>query len=77
MMNDTSPEIEKMQFEMMMKLGSNKRIALGCEMFMAARKLIIASLPKNISERDLKKQYYLKMYGEPLPADFFKDEEQQ
>lgn len=74
-MNDTSPEIEKMQFEMMLRLGSEKRIAFGCEMFMAAREQIFASLPKNLSERETKKQYYLRMYGEPLPADFFKDEE--
>ena len=74
-MNDTSPEIEKMQFEMMMSFSPNKRIALGCEMFMAARQLIIASLPKDLSEREFKRQYYQKLYGEPLPADFFKDEE--
>ncbi len=73
-MNDTSPEIEKMQFEMMMKLGANGRIALAGEMFMAARELIFASLPKDLSEKEIKKQYYEKMYGEPLPADFFKDE---
>ena len=74
-MNDTSPEIERMQIEMMISFSPNKRIALGCEMFMAARELIIASLPKNLSEREFKKQYYQKMYGQPLPADFFKDED--
>jgi len=74
-MKDTSPEIEKLQIEMMINFSPEKRIALGCEMFMAARELIIASLPKNLSEREFKKQYYQKMYGEPLPADFFKDEE--
>jgi len=74
-MNDTSPEIEKMQFDLMMNFSPNERIALGYEMFMAARKLIFASLPKNLSEREFKKQYYQKMYGELLTADFFKDEE--
>ncbi len=74
-MKDTSPEIEKLQIEMMINFSPEKRIALGCEMFMAARELIIASLPKNLSEREFKKQYYQKMYGEPLPTDFFKDEE--
>ncbi len=74
-MNDTSPEIEKMQFEMMMNLGAKRRIALACEMFMAARELIFASLPKDLSEKEFKKQYYQKMYGEPLPKDFFKDED--
>ena len=74
-MNDTSLEIEKMQFEIMMKLDSNKRIEFGCEMFMAARVLILASLPKNLSEQDLKRKYYRQMYGEELPADFFKNDE--
>lgn len=72
-MKDTSPEIEKMQFEMVMKFNPNKRIELACEMFMAARELIISSLPKNLSEKEAKKQYYKKMYGEPLPEDFFKE----
>ncbi|MCY7377387.1 MAG: hypothetical protein LH472_15615 [Pyrinomonadaceae bacterium] len=74
-MNDTSPEMEKMQFEMMMKLGANKRIELAGEMFMAARELILASLPKNLPEREIKKLYYQRMYGESLPEDFFKNEE--
>lgn len=74
-MKDTSPEIEKMRFEMMMKLGAKKRIELACEMFMAAQKLIFASLPKDLPEREVKKRYYEKMYGEPLPADFFKTKE--
>lgn len=73
-MIDTSPEIEEMQFEMMMKLGAEKRIALAGEMFMAARQLLLASLPKDLSEREIKKRYYFQMYGEPLPKDFFKDE---
>ena len=74
-MKDTSPEIEKLQFEMMLKLGANKRIELGCEMFMAARELIIASLPKDLSKREFKRQIYYRTYGEHLPDDFFKNEE--
>lgn len=74
-MNDTSPEIEKIQFEMMMRKSPNERIALGCEMFMAARELIFASLPKGLSENEKKKIFYREIYGEHLPADFFKDEE--
>lgn len=73
-MNDTSPEIENIQFELMMKKSPNERIALGCEMFMAARKLIFASMPKGLSEKEKKKIYYQTLYGEHLPADFFKDE---
>ena len=72
-MNDTSPEMEKLQLEMMIKLGANKRIELAAEMFMAARELILASLPKSLPEREIKKLYYERMYGESLPKDFFGD----
>lgn len=70
-MNDTTPEIEKMQFEMMMKKTANERIALACEMFMSARQLFLASLPKNLPVEEVKKQLYFRTYGVPLPEDFF------
>lgn len=73
-MNDTSPEMEKRQLEMMLRLGADKRIELAAEMFMAARELIFASLPENLPEREVKKLYYERMYGESLPNDFFKNE---
>lgn len=72
-MNDTTPEIEQLQFEMMRRKSPNERIALACEMFMCARELFLASLPKDLSEREIKKQLYFRTYGEPLPEDFFKE----
>ena len=71
--NDTSPEIEKIQFELMMKKTPNERIALSCEMFMSARELFLASLPKDLSAKEIKKQLYFRTYGEHLPNDFFKE----
>ncbi len=71
-MNDTAPEIEKIQFEMMMKMSANERIAMACEMFMSARELFLRSLPKDLSEMEVKKQLYYRTYGEYLPDDFFK-----
>ena len=73
-MNDTPAEIRRIQFEMMSKLSTNRRIELACEMFQTAREIIIASLPKNLSEKEFKKQLYFRTYGEHLPEDFFKDE---
>lgn len=73
--NDASPEIERIQFEMMMKFSPNKRIRLGCEMFMAARELFIVSLSKNLSEKEFKKQLYFRAYGEHLSEDFFDRED--
>ncbi len=73
-MRDTTAEMRRVQFEMMKKLSSNRRIELACEMFQTSREMIIASLPKDISEKDFKRQLYFKTYGEHLPEDFFKDE---
>ncbi len=70
-MKDTTPEIEKMQFELMLKMTPNKRIAMACEMFMSARELFLASLPKDLSDEEIKKQLYFRTYGEHLPVDFF------
>ena len=72
-MNDTTPEMEKMQFELMMRKTPNERIALACEMFMSARELFLRSLPADLSEQQIKKQLYFRTYGEPLPDDFFKN----
>lgn len=72
-MKGTSPEIEQLQFEMMMKLGANRRIEMACEMFAAARAMIIESLPQDLPEKEFKKQLYYRTYGEHLPEDFFKD----
>lgn len=68
---DTPKEIRRMQFEMMKRLSPNRRIELACEMFQTAREMIIASLPKNLSEREFKEQLYFRTYGEHLPEDFF------
>lgn len=72
-MNDTPKEIRRLQFEMMKKLSPNRRIELACEMFQTAREMIIASLPKNLSEQEFKKQLYFRTYGEHLPEDFLTD----
>lgn len=72
-MNDTSVEMERMQFQIMMTLTPDERLTMASEMFMAAREMLLSSLPVDLSERERTKQYYQKMYGEPLPDDFFKD----
>ncbi len=75
MLKDTTREIEEMQNDLWMKRTPQERARFASAMFAAARDTIIASLPKNLSEREFKKQLFERTYGEPLPADFFKDEE--
>lgn len=75
MLKDTTREIEEMQNELWMRRTPQERARFVSAMSAASRNTIIASLPKNLSERELKKQLYFRTYGEQLPADFFKDDE--
>ncbi len=72
-MNDTSHEMEQRQFEIMMSLGSKRRIELACEMYMAARVSIFASLPPNLSEKARNRAFIDKMYGRKFSGEFFRD----
>ena len=66
-MNDTAPEIaEKAQTKLTM-LSNAARFKMGTEMFEAARRMIAASFPKNLSAPELKRRLYERIYGEALP----------
>lgn len=73
-MKDTSPEMRRLQFEVMMGLGLTRRVELAGEMFMAARNMLLASLPSDISERERIRRIYRATYRTELPQDFFKDD---
>lgn len=70
-MKDTSKKIERIQFERMMSMSPDQRIAMACEMFMASRSAFLNSLPKDLSEQEIKRRLYFRTYGEHLPDDFF------
>jgi hypothetical protein len=75
MLNDTTREIEELQNKLWMERTTAERAEFMFGMFATARRAIIASLPKNLSEREFKRQLYYRTYGEQLPEDFFKEEE--
>ena len=74
MLMDTTREMEELQNELWMKRTTQERAKFMFGMFATARRIIIESLPKDLSERELKEQIYFRTYGEHLPDDFFKDE---
>lgn len=73
MLMDTTREIEEMQNKLWMERTPQQRAQFASAMFAACRKVIVASLPKDLSEREFKEQLYFRTYGEHLPEDFFKD----
>ncbi len=73
MLMDTTREMEELQNELWMKRTTQERAEFMFGMFATARRVLINSLPKNLSEKEFKKQLYFRTYGENLPEDFFKD----
>lgn len=74
MIDDTSPEIWRLQNKLWMERSVNERAESMFGMFALARRAIIDSLPKDLSENEFKRQLYFRTYGEHLPEEFFKDE---
>ena len=66
-MNDTAPSIERMVRERLMALSGAQRLRMGAEMFDAARRMVLASLPAGLSEQERKRRLFERVYGEPLP----------
>jgi hypothetical protein len=62
-MKDTSPEVEQMTREMIMKLSGEERLVMGALMFDAARELIIASLPPDLPPLEFKHRLFERIYG--------------
>ena len=67
-MTDTSPEIAEMVRARLMALSGAERFRMGVEMFDAARRMVLASLPAGLSEAESKRLLFERLYGEPLPA---------
>ena len=73
MLMDTTREMEELQNELWMKRTNQERAEFMFGMFAMARRILIASLPKDLPEREFKEQIYFRTYGEHLPEDFFKN----
>jgi hypothetical protein len=67
-MTDTSPEIAEMVRTRMMALSGAERFRMGVDMFDAARRMVLASLPADLTETERKRRLFERLYGMPLPA---------
>ena len=70
MLHDTTPEFEKMWHARWLEKTPQERVRFAFSMYSDTRRIILASMPKNLSEADQKRYIYERLYGEPLPADF-------
>jgi hypothetical protein len=57
-----------MMFEKMMARSGSERLIMGCDMFDAARAMVVASLPDGLSETQRRRQIFRRIYAEDLEA---------
>ena len=66
LMHDTPPEIIEKMCQMMQMKSPIERLKMGCSMYETSRFLIIRTILENdpnISENDLRKEFFLRFYG--------------
>ena len=65
-MTDTTPQIERMVRDEIMARSSEERFIMGAEMFESAREMVMASLPKDLSEAERRRLLFKRIYGKEL-----------
>jgi len=62
-MNDTAPEIQDMIDDIYKNKTGEEKLLIALSMFETARELVISSLPNNLSDKELRKELFLRFYG--------------
>jgi hypothetical protein len=68
-LTDTPPEIAEMVRIRLMAFSGAERFLMGVRMFDAARRMVLASLPANLSPSERKRLLFERLYGESLPSE--------
>ena len=66
-MNDTPPEIAALVREKLLARSGGERLVMGVRMFDAARQIVLASLPKDLPDIELRRQLFQRLYGQVAP----------
>jgi hypothetical protein len=67
-MNDTAPEIQEKINEIYKNKSGEEKLLIALSMFETARELVISSLPNNLSDKELRKELFLRFYGNDFGA---------
>ncbi len=63
-MNDTSVEIKEWIHSQIQNRSAEERMKMGSDSFSAARAMIIASMPKQLSTAEFNSQLFERIYGD-------------
>ena len=67
-MTDTEPQVERKFHEMIMSRPREERFMMGIRSFEAARTIVLASLPEDLPEHELKRRLFERIYGAPVES---------
>ena len=65
-MTDTPAEIERLVRDKIMARSAEERFLMGAQMFESAREMVLASLPRGLSEAERRRRLFKRFYGEEL-----------
>ena len=65
-MNDTPPEVAEFLRRKYMERSGAERMLMGSRSFDAARAMVLASLPKDLSPKELRLRLFERIYGKKL-----------
>ena len=71
-MRDTSDPMRERYRRMLMARSGAERMAMGSAMFDAARALVLASLPHDLSDREIRIALLERLYGRELGENLMK-----
>lgn len=66
-MTDTLPEIAEIVRSKLMNRSGAERFIMGAQMFEAARRMALASLPPDLPPEELKRRMFERIYNTPAP----------
>src|SRR5262249_1323930 len=62
---DTPPEVAELVRLKLMSRSNAERFIIRAQMFDAARRMVLASLPAGLRPEELKRQFFERLYGAP------------
>ena len=65
-MTDTSPAIESMLRDRYAQMTASERVMLAITMFETAQRIVLSSLPQNLTERERRRELCRRFYGDDL-----------
>jgi len=68
-MNDTTSQMQGLHRDLLMARSNEERFQMGISMCQTARAIVRSSLPEELTPTERRVQFFLRYYGDELPAD--------